>query len=159
LKKEYIPIPDFRDTSYSDESPPHIIAILFFISSFGLSVFLFAYSLPLGYEGGKVLWPLAGEVHLFSRKGMPESQGLGMQGLTRTQGETVVDESLVFRCAFSTQYYGSPIPLVSEQWVPYVLHVGSYLVGAACLKATLDEGDIAEFLYHFPMGDSIFPDA
>jgi len=41
------------------------------------------------------------EIHLFARGGMLEAEGLGVQRLSRTDGEAVVDELVVGGCAIA----------------------------------------------------------
>jgi hypothetical protein len=88
-----------------------------------------------------------------------KAEGLGVQGLAWAYLKAVIDKGFITAAALASQYLCSSVCLISKEGMTDVFHVGSYLVGAACLKATLDEGDIAEFLYHLPMGDSIFSDA
>ena len=90
---------------------------------------------------------------------MDKAEGLGVQGLAWAYLKAVIDKGFITAAALASQNLCSSVCLVTKKGVTDVFHVGSYLVGAACLKATLDEGDIAEFLYHLPMGDSIFSDA
>ena len=90
---------------------------------------------------------------------MDKAEGLGMQGLAWAYLKAVVDKGFIAAASLASQYFCAAVCLVTKKGVTDVFHVGSYLVCPACLKATLDEGDIAEFLYHLPMGDSIFSDA
>ena len=90
---------------------------------------------------------------------MYKAEGLGVQRLAWAYLKAVIDKGFITAAALASEYLCSSVCLVTKKGMTDVFHVGSYLVGAACLKATLDEGDIAEFLYHLPMGDSIFSDA
>ena len=86
---------------------------------------------------------------------MDEAEGLGVEGLTGAYLEAVVDESFVGAAALAAQYLGAAVGLVAEEGVADVLHVGSYLMGAAGLEAAFDEGDVAELLDYAPVGDGI----
>ena len=77
---------------------------------------------------------------------MLESEGLGMEHLTRTEFETVVDELTVLGCALSFKYLIATISGIGKERVSYVAHVGTYLMGAPRLKYTFDEGSITETL-------------
>ena len=86
---------------------------------------------------------------------MDEAEGLGVECLAGADLKAVVDEGFVGAAALAAQYLGAAVGLVAEEWMADVLHVGSYLMGAAGLKAAFDEGDIAELLDDAPVGDGI----
>jgi len=90
---------------------------------------------------------------------MYKAEGFGMQGLAWTYLKAVIDKGFIAAAALTAQYLCSSVGLISKEGMPDMLHVRTYLVGAACLETTLYKGDISEFLYHAPMGDSIFSDA
>ena len=73
---------------------------------------------------------------------MYESQRLGMQGLTRANGETVLYELLVFRKSCTFQYLVAPVSLVVEERVADVAHVHAYLVRAPRFQAAFYQRDV-----------------
>lgn len=52
-----------------------------------------------------------------------------MECLAGAERETVVDKLLVAGELVSPQDLVPAVACISEEWVPYVLHVGTYLVG------------------------------
>lgn len=77
---------------------------------------------------------------------MLESEGLGMEHLTRTKAEAVVDELAVFGCALPFEHLIATISCIGKEGMTYVAHVGTYLMGAPRFKHTLDKGRITETL-------------
>lgn len=92
------------------------------------------------------MWKFGIEHHLFACTRMLESEGLGMEHLTRTEFETVVDELTVLGCALPLEYLVATISGIGKKRMTYVAHVGTYLMGASRLKYTFDEGSITETL-------------
>lgn len=79
-----------------------------------------------------------------------------MQCLPRAEVEAVLYVCLVGGGALSAQYLCPAVPLVAEERVADVLHVGSYLMCAACLEHAFHEGGVAVFLHHLPVCDGGF---
>ena len=111
---------------------------------------------PLVDECGHVFRPLAIEEESFTGTRMGEAERLGMQHLSRTEGEAVFDKLAVFLRTQSFEDFASAVFLITKEWVPYMLHMHAYLVCASCFQSTLDERDIRELLEHSPVGDSLF---
>ena len=53
-----------------------------------------------------------------------------MKCLTRAEGKTVLDELLIARELISPEYLVAPIAHISEEGMPDMLHVSTYLMGA-----------------------------
>ena len=87
---------------------------------------------------------------------MGEAERLGMQHLSWTEGEAVLDKLAVFLRTQSFEDFASAVFLIAEERVPYMLHMHAYLVCASCFQSALDERDIRELLEHSPVGDSLF---
>ena len=111
---------------------------------------------PLFNEGRHVSRPLRGEVHLQACRGMDESQRAGMEHLTRTELEAVLDIGLITGSPFATEDFRSTIAFVAEQRMADVLHVGSDLVGAPRFEDTLYQRDVAIAFKHLVMSDGRF---
>ena len=62
-----------------------------------------------------------------------------MQGLSRTQLETVAYKLAVFAEIGTAKYLITTIYIVIEQHMPDMLHVHPYLMRTACFKITLDQ--------------------
>jgi hypothetical protein len=56
-----------------------------------------------------------------------------MKGLSGTETETVLYESLVRRGTLTAQYLVTTVPIVTEKRMSDVFHVSPDLMGAACL--------------------------
>lgn len=95
---------------------------------------------PLVDQCSEVFGPWRVEVHLLMSAGMYEAERLGMQSLTGTDLEAVVDESLVGSTALSAQYLCSAVSLVAKERVPDVFHVGADLMCASRLENTFHKG-------------------
>ena len=65
---------------------------------------------------------------------MGKAERLGVQRLTRTKVEAVVDELLVFLRRQSFQYFRTAVFLVVEERVSETLHVHAYLMRPPRLK-------------------------
>ena len=70
---------------------------------------------------------------------MHKTEGLGVKGLTGTDGETVAYELAVFCELYTSQYLVASIPGVVEQRMADMFHVGADLMGAAGLKHASDK--------------------
>lgn len=92
------------------------------------------------------MWKFGIEHHLLACAGMLKPEGLGMEHLTRTKLEAVVDELAVFGCALSLEHLVAPVTGIGKERMTYVAHVGTYLMSATRLKHTFDKSRIAETL-------------
>ena len=102
--------------------------------------------------------PLAVEIHLLTCPWVNETQCLGMQHLSWTQFEAVLDESLVAGRPLPPQYFCSAITLIAEQGMSDMLHVGTNLMGSTRFQHTFHQRDIAETLQHPVMSNSTLTD-
>lgn len=75
-----------------------------------------------------------------------------MQGLSGACLEAIEDKLPVAPCAFTAEYLGAAIAFVAEQWMPYMFHVGTYLMGAACFQYAFNQRYISEALQYLVMG-------
>ena len=114
---------------------------------------------PLFYQLSEIIWPLAIEVHLLLGNRMHEAEGLGMESLTWAELEAILYESLIAAAALTSQNLCSTVCLVHEERMADVFHVGTYLVGSACLQDALHEGGIAESLQHLVVGNGSLANA
>ena len=89
---------------------------------------------------------------------MDESQGAGMEHLTRTEFEAVLDIGLVTRRPLTTEDFRSTIALIAEQRMADVLHVGPDLMRAPRFEDTLYQGDVAIAFKHLVMSDGRLAD-
>ena len=80
-----------------------------------------------------------------------------MKSLPMAQFEAVLYKRFVAAAALAAKYFGSTIAFITEQRMPDVFHVGTYLMGTARFKHTLHQRYIAEALYHAIVGDGRFP--
>ena len=111
---------------------------------------------PLVDECGHVFRPLAIEEESFTGTRMGEAERLGMQHLSRTEGEAVLNKLAVFLRTQSFEDFASAVFLIAEERVSDMLHMHAYLVCASRFQSALDERDIRELLEHSPVGDSLF---
>ena len=114
---------------------------------------------PLLYQLAEVIWPFTVEIHLLFSGRMDEAQCLGMECLTWTYLETVLDESLVTAATLSPQNFGATISLIHEEGMPYLFHVSTYLMGSARLQDALHQSGITKSLQHLVMGNGTFADS
>ena len=84
---------------------------------------------------------------------MTEAQGAGMEHLAGTEAKAIGDEGPVRGRALATQYLAAAIALVGKEWVAYVLHVSTYLMGAPRFEPTLHQRGVAVALQHTIVGD------
>lgn len=82
---------------------------------------------------------------------MHEAECLGMESLTRTEFEAVLDKCLVAATALTSQNLCSAIRFVHKERMTDMLHVSTNLMGTACFKHTLHQGGITETLQHLVM--------
>lgn len=75
-----------------------------------------------------------------------------MKCLARTNLKTVPDILFVAAASVSAYYLVATITFVTEQRMPDMPHVGTYLMRSSRLKYTLHPRNIAETLYHPIMG-------
>ena len=86
---------------------------------------------------------------------MDEAQRLGVQRLTRAEGEAVVDELLVFGVEGALQDPVAAVAGVVEERVSDVVHMDADLVRASGLQHAFHEGDVAQALQHAEVGDGV----
>ena len=108
---------------------------------------------PLLYQLSEVIGPLTVKVHLLACGRMDESQCLGMESLTWTEFETVLDVCLIAAAALTSKNLGTSIGCIHEERMTDMLHVGTYLMGTACLGNALHQGGVAETLQYLIMGN------
>ena len=89
---------------------------------------------PSLYESRHVRGYFGVEKQLFACIGMYESEGTGVQGLSRTGGEAIAHESIVRCRAESAQGCIAAVACIVEQCVAYVAHMHPYLVCASGLE-------------------------
>ena len=80
-----------------------------------------------------------------------------MQHLTRTEFEAVVNELSVFRGVRPLQHLVTSIPLITEQRMTDVFHVGTDLVSPSRFQHTFHPRRITKFLQYLIMCHSTFP--
>ena len=83
---------------------------------------------------------------------MHEAERACMKSLARTYLQAILYKLLVAAAAVSAQYDGASVALITEERMADMPHMGTYLMGAAGLKDTLNQSDIAEALYHAVVG-------
>ncbi len=89
---------------------------------------------------------------------MDESQSAGMEHLTRTELETVLNIRLITGSPFATEDFRSAITLIAEQRMADVLHVSPDLMCAPRFEDTLYQGDITITFKHLIMSDGRLAD-
>ena len=110
---------------------------------------------PAVEAGGEVGWQGALEMEVLAGSRMLEAENAGVESLAREHLEAVLHKLTVTAEGGALEDGVATVGGVAEEGMPYVAHVGAYLVGSACLEDTLDEGDIAEALQHMPVGDGM----
>ena len=81
-----------------------------------------------------------------------------MESLTWTELEAILYESLVTTTALTSQDLGTTIGLIHEEWMTYLLHVGTDLMGTARFQDALYQGGIAETLQDLIMSNRTLAD-
>ena len=110
---------------------------------------------PTFEDGGEVVWPRALEMEMLMGGGVLKAEDEGMECLTRHEAEAVFDKLLVAREGGAFEDAVATIGGIVEEGVSEVLHVGTYLMGAACLQDAFHEGDVAETLQDMPVCDGV----
>ena len=95
------------------------------------------------------------EKHLLTRYGMDKPECAGMQGLSRTESETICHELVVGRAALAPQDDIPAIAGIVEQRVSDMTHVNTYLMCAPGLEDTTHHAYRAERLYHLIVRDGM----
>ena len=113
-------------------------------------------SAPLLQQGGHVGGEFAGEVHFLACAGMAETEGAGVEGLTRTNIEAVMDKGAVGGGAVAAQNFLTAVAFVVEERVSEALHVDADLVGTPRFQSALDEGDMPQAFQHAVVSDGGF---
>ena len=75
---------------------------------------------------------------------MDETQRLGVEHLTGTKLEAVVDKLLVLCGGLPLQHLVAAVTLVGKERMAYVTHVGTYLVGASRFEHTLHQRGVTK---------------
>ena len=88
---------------------------------------------------------------------MLKAKRLCVKGLTRAEGEAVVDECLVGCCLLTSQNLTTAVAFVGKERMPYVPHVCPYLMSSSCFKVTLHKRDRPEAFQHSIVRDGRFP--
>ena len=81
-----------------------------------------------------------------------------MECLTWTEFEAILDECLVTAAALTSQNLSTSISLVHKEWMTYLLHVGTDLMGTTRFQDALHQGGIAETLQHLIMSNRTLAD-
>ena len=81
-----------------------------------------------------------------------------MECLTWTEFEAILDECLVTAAALTSQNLSTSISLVHKEWMTYLLHVGTDLMGTTRFQDALHQGGIAETLQHHIMSNRTLAD-
>lgn len=111
---------------------------------------------PFIDEGRHVVRPCGIEEHSFAGTGMGKAEGLGMQYLPRTEGETVLDILAVLLRTKPFEDLTASVFLIGKKRMTDMLHVYTYLVGSSGLQTALNKGDVRELLQYPPMRDGLF---
>ena len=111
---------------------------------------------PFIDEGGHVVRPSGIEEHAFAGTGMREAERLGMQHLSRTEGETVLDILAVLLRAEPFEDLAASVFLVGKKRMTDMFHVNANLVGTTGLQTALNKGDVRKLLEYAPMRDGFF---
>ena len=115
----------------------------------GVGAPFFYYFGHVGGEWGVELYPFVGF-------GVGEAEFFGMQRLAGEDAEAVVYKLLVFGEHGAFYDAVAAIGAIAKEGVAYVLHVDTYLVGAAGLEPEFYEGYVVEPLEDFVVGDGVF---
>ena len=86
------------------------------------------------------------------RGGVLEPERLGMERVTRHQGETILDELPVLGERGALEDAVAAVTLVVEQRMTLPRHVDANLVGTARFETAFDERDVVITFQHAPMG-------
>ena len=84
---------------------------------------------------------------------MNEAQRLGMERLSRANGETVIHKLFIFRRGCSFQNLVSTITLIVEQRMPDIFHMDTYLMRTPGFEAAFHQCDIAQTFQNGIVGD------
>ena len=93
---------------------------------------------------------------IFSCAGMDKSEGLGVKCLSWENLETVVDELFVFGVEDPFEDAVSPIAVIIEERMPYMVHMDTDLVGTSCLEFTFYHCDITKSFEYPVVGHCVF---
>ena len=110
---------------------------------------------PFVEKGGEVGREVRVELHPLACAGMGEAEGFGMEGLTRTEVETVADKLHIRRGALALEGDVAAIAVVVEEGVAYMAHVDADLMGAAGLELAFDKGAVGKALKDAVVGDGM----
>jgi hypothetical protein len=119
---------------------------LLLILSFMLALVKLHVVIPFVQYLLKIFGQFAVEAHSLAGSGVCKAQGFGMQRLPGHKLKTVLYESSVFAEGRTFQYLVAAVGGIVEERMPKMLHVGAYLMCAACLQIALYQRYIPEWL-------------